>query len=262
MKILQTDNDRVLFPGTSVQWQIIHHEQIEMLGFLKPLLEKGSISIAVIPGIRDSKETQTTRNQRAAYGAPGKLLHDNLGSRIAVVANVVDIKRGNDGVLLLTLEGIHRAVIGVIIDNDAETKIVAQDLCSADNTKQQASILVLRAAANNLLNQLSKLSVPKSVLVQFRKLVSASPGPLCDLLASLLESSIQEKIEVVDALGLEERIAKVVVLVNRQIQILEMSLTLQSKVEDNIGKKRRDFLLRQQVQYFSYLARGNQKGAR
>ncbi|KAI8917974.1 Lon protease C-terminal proteolytic domain-containing protein [Entophlyctis helioformis] len=77
---------------------------------------------------------------------------------------------------------------------------------------------------------------------------STPPGQLADLFASMVDLSLAEKLEILETVDLKQRLAKVVALLNRQIQVLKISQKLQSTVENKLGKKQREFLLREQLE--------------
>ena len=72
-------------------------------------------------------------------------------------------------------------------------------------------------------------------------------GQVADLLASMIDLTFAEKLQILEMTDVKERLKRVVELVNRQIQVLKISQELQSSVENKIGKTQREYLLRQQV---------------
>ncbi|KAI8810281.1 Lon protease C-terminal proteolytic domain-containing protein, partial [Cladochytrium replicatum] len=76
---------------------------------------------------------------------------------------------------------------------------------------------------------------------------STPPSQLADLFASMIDLSLEEKLNVLSTPQLSHRITRVLELLVRQIQVLKISQKLQSTVESKLGKKQREFFLRQQL---------------
>ncbi|KAI8905596.1 Lon protease C-terminal proteolytic domain-containing protein [Gorgonomyces haynaldii] len=78
-------------------------------------------------------------------------------------------------------------------------------------------------------------------------LKNTPPGQLSDLFGSMVDSSFEEKLSILTTVDLKERLQKVIELMKRQIQVLSISQELQTSIENKIGKKQREFLLREQL---------------
>ncbi|KAI8921049.1 Lon protease C-terminal proteolytic domain-containing protein [Powellomyces hirtus] len=76
---------------------------------------------------------------------------------------------------------------------------------------------------------------------------STSPGQLADLFASMIDLSMDEKLQILETTDVKTRITRTLELLTRQIQVLKISQKLQSTVESKLGKKQREFFLRQQL---------------
>ncbi|MEW5912966.1 MAG: endopeptidase La [Thermodesulfobacteriota bacterium] len=73
------------------------------------------------------------------------------------------------------------------------------------------------------------------------------PGALCDMVASALNLSPEERQSIVGALDVTERLRRVVTLLNREIQVLELGSKIQSQVKEGLDKTQREYYLRQQL---------------
>ncbi|KXS20354.1 ATP-dependent protease La [Gonapodya prolifera JEL478] len=73
------------------------------------------------------------------------------------------------------------------------------------------------------------------------------PPRLADMVASMIDLSIEEKLSVLDAVEPKDRIEKVLKLLARQIQVLKISRKLQTTVEGKLGEKQREAILREQM---------------
>ena len=73
------------------------------------------------------------------------------------------------------------------------------------------------------------------------------PGVLADLIASVINATIEEKQKIIEILDIKERLREVTRLVNHQVEILELGSKIQSQVKDDMDKSQREYYLRQQL---------------
>ncbi|MDD5009269.1 MAG: endopeptidase La, partial [Syntrophorhabdaceae bacterium] len=74
-----------------------------------------------------------------------------------------------------------------------------------------------------------------------------SPGNLADLIASTININVTEKQEILERLDLKERLKKVTIFLNREVETLELSSKIQSHVKEGIDKTQREYYLREQL---------------
>ena len=75
----------------------------------------------------------------------------------------------------------------------------------------------------------------------------ASPGVLADMIASIINATLEEKQQILETLDIKERLKEVTRLVNHQVEILELGSKIQSQVKNDMDKSQREFYLRQQM---------------
>lgn len=73
------------------------------------------------------------------------------------------------------------------------------------------------------------------------------PGILADMIVSSLNISIPERQEILEALDVKVRLEKVMRLVTRQTEILELGRKIQTQVKGEIDKTQREYYLREQL---------------
>jgi ATP-dependent Lon protease len=74
-----------------------------------------------------------------------------------------------------------------------------------------------------------------------------NPGNLADLIASTINISVIEKQEILEKIDLKERLRKVTVFLNREVETLELSSRIQTNVKEGIDKTQREYYLREQL---------------
>ncbi len=75
----------------------------------------------------------------------------------------------------------------------------------------------------------------------------ASPGVLADMIASIINATLEEKQQILETLDIKERLKEVTRLVNHQVEILELGSKIQSQVKNDMDKSQREYYLRQQL---------------
>ena len=76
----------------------------------------------------------------------------------------------------------------------------------------------------------------------------ADPGGLTDLIAAQMPRlTYQERQEILEILPLRPRMARLMELLSRELQVLELGSRLQSEVAQELGKTQRDYYLREQM---------------
>ena len=74
-----------------------------------------------------------------------------------------------------------------------------------------------------------------------------NPAILSDIVASNLSVPVDEKQELLETLDVRERMDKVITLLNKEIQVLELSNKIQTEVKGEMDKAQREYFLREQM---------------
>jgi ATP-dependent Lon protease len=74
-----------------------------------------------------------------------------------------------------------------------------------------------------------------------------NPGVLADIVASNLTIGVDEKQDLLNTFDTSERMDKVVALLQKEIQVLELSNKIQSEVKGEMDKAQREYFLREQL---------------
>ncbi|MCP4039222.1 MAG: endopeptidase La [bacterium] len=74
------------------------------------------------------------------------------------------------------------------------------------------------------------------------------PSRLADLVASNLELDVAGKQEILELAGIEERLKQVLAKLSRQRDALEIETEIREKVQSEMGRTQRDYMLRQQLE--------------
>ena len=87
------------------------------------------------------------------------------------------------------------------------------------------------------------------------------PGALTDLVAAHMPIDTAEKQEILETLDLKARMTRLMALLTREVQVLEIGSKLQSQVSSEINKTQRDYYLREQMKAIQKeLGEGDERG--
>ncbi|KAG0035054.1 hypothetical protein BGZ81_001113 [Podila clonocystis] len=168
-------------------------------------------------------------------------------------ARLVRLERAVGG-FTVVLEGIVRLRLNKFTSQspyfEADVTPMPDRAVDKNDQELQDQIVALRSTSKEFVSLLQTLKLPAPVLTQLQKFlenVGVIPGQVVDLLMSTIESTYDEKITILEATDLKERIAKSIELLTRQIHVLKISQKVHDNVEGKLNKKQREFYLRQQM---------------
>ena len=166
---------------------------------------------------------------------------------IGTVARIGHLQQGRGAVQLL-VEGVSRGIALRIGESDGYLEAVVREAeemepSDPEDPAFQALCRELRDRAGELGR---KAGFPEEIVGQVLAGVSA-PARLADLVASYLEISHQDRQALLEALSVEERLRRVLVHVQRQVNVLEAQEDIKSKVQRELGDRQREMVLREQL---------------
>ena len=83
--------------------------------------------------------------------------------------------------------------------------------------------------------------------LQISALNTEDPGKLSDLVASNLNITLAQKQELLETVEVRERLKKLTLYLNKEVEVLELSRKIQSQAATEMGKMQRDYILREQL---------------
>ena len=173
---------------------------------------------------------------------------DPLGLHtIGVIARVVQLQQGLGGTQAL-IQGLHRG-IALRIDTTEEhllaTVSPAEELMPVD--PDDLAFVALDEELRNRAAELGeRAGIPSDVLNKTLRAVN-DPGRLADLVAGHLELPAGDHQSLLETLAVEERMRRVLMLVQRRIKVLDAQQDINSQVEEEIGDRQREMYLREQL---------------
>ncbi|HTY42488.1 MAG TPA: endopeptidase La [Thermoanaerobaculia bacterium] len=166
---------------------------------------------------------------------------------IGTIASLGSIQRGIGGIRLV-LEGKSRGIalrLGPKNGYLEATVHDAQEMLPLD-ARDPAFAGLHREARERAAELGKKLGLPEETVDQILAEVN-EPGRLADLVAGYLDIPVADKQVLLETLSVEDRLRRVLVHVQRQVEVLSAQEDIQSKVKEEIGGRQREMYLREQL---------------
>jgi ATP-dependent Lon protease len=165
--------------------------------------------------------------------------------RTGVVAKVLKAFKRSPGNYSVILQGICR----LRLDELASTVpfLVARVTRLREQRVQDVEIEALVFGLRDVASQ--ALSLAPDLPEDAGRIIEeiADPGQLADLVAANLETTIDEKVELLAELDVKKRLRAVIRLVTRQLELLKTKQRIDSQIKEEMGKSQREYVLRQQL---------------
>jgi len=166
---------------------------------------------------------------------------------VGTVARIGQMQRGLAGVQLL-LQGEFRASALHLAEHDGYLEAVvreAEDQSPVD--PNDAAFLALYKEARERAAELGQKSgLPEEMVQQVLASVT-DVGRFADMVAGYLDAKTPERQALLENLGVEDRLRRVLVLVQRQIGVIDAQEDIKSQVQEELGERQREMYLREQL---------------
>ncbi|MBM3333982.1 LON peptidase substrate-binding domain-containing protein, partial [Candidatus Sumerlaeota bacterium] len=181
-----------------------------------------------------------TRNPAAAEEATG----EHRLYRVGTAAVILKMLRIPDGSIRMLIHGLQRIRYAETTATDPYliARVEALEEPPADDTQTQAMI----HSAQNLMRRVVELSsLPDDLAIAVVNISDA--GRLADLIASNLSLQIAEQQELLEIADPKARLERTLVILNREIEVLQLGSEIQSQVKTSLDRHQREFYLREQM---------------
>ena len=163
------------------------------------------------------------------------------------LAKISQIQRGLGGVQLL-LHGEKRGAALHYLEIQGHLQAVVREVEDLPPLRPEdpAFVALHREARERAAELGQKAGLPEEVVRQVLEGVP-EPGRLADLVAGYLEIEPAERQALLETLAVEDRLRRVLVHVQRQIGVLDAQEQIKSQVQEELGERQREMLLREQL---------------
>lgn len=165
--------------------------------------------------------------------------------KIGTSCVILKMAKTGDQRAQLLVQGISRFRITEFVPG--KPYIQARVVNLEDEEVKDLEAEALMANLVNLFDRIVKLTplLPQEFGAMAKSITS--PGILADMIASIINATVEEKQRILETLDVKERLKEVTRLVNHQVEILELGSKIQSQVKSDMDKSQREYYLRQQL---------------
>ncbi len=163
------------------------------------------------------------------------------------IARISQVQRNLGGVQLI----LHGETRGTAVHYSETNGYLEATVREAEdlpplNEKDPAFVALHREVRERAAELGQKSGLPTEVIQQVLQGVS-DPGALADLVAGHLDIQSLERQQLLETLAVEDRLRRVLVHVQRQIAVVDAQEDIKSQVQEELGERQREMLLREQM---------------
>ena len=166
---------------------------------------------------------------------------------MGVIGRIGQVQRGLGGVQLL-LQGEVRATALHYhsVEDSLTVDVMPIEEMKPINENDPAFAALYKETRERAMELGERRGLPEEMLHQILDSVT-DPGRFADLVAGYVELPVGEKQALLETLGVEERLRRVLIHVQRQIGMLEAQAEIKSQVQEELGERQREMFLREQM---------------
>jgi ATP-dependent Lon protease len=165
--------------------------------------------------------------------------------QIGSIANILQMLKLPDGTVKVLVEGSQRARIHAI--SDAATHYVVSMTPIVPDSTMDNETEALRRTMIQQFDQYVKLNkkIPPEILTSLAGIDEA--GRLGDTIAAHLPLKLEQKQEVLEMLGVKERLEHLLKMVEGELEILQVEKRIRGRIKRQMEKSQREYYLNEQV---------------
>ena len=164
---------------------------------------------------------------------------------LGIAAYVLKMSMADDGTMRVMAQGMSRIRFLETIETDpylvARVEALNEDFVMDQET--EALMSNVRGTFTKVLELSPNLPAELSAMNEHVE----HPGLLADIVASALNIQKNERQELIAAVEVKTRLEKVLLLLQKQLDILELGSRIQSQIKGKIDKSQKDYYLREQL---------------
>lgn len=161
------------------------------------------------------------------------------------IARIVQVLKLPNGLLKILVDGLAQGIIRGFLDNseylEAEIELVSHEI------EEGPEIDALVRHMSNLFNEYIKLNrnIPDETIIAFNNLTS--PIQKLYFVAANIQQNVETKQSILKEVTLKDKFYRIIKILNSEIDILKIEKEIDLKVQENIQKTQRKFLIQEQI---------------
>ncbi|QNO13668.1 endopeptidase La [Alkalicella caledoniensis] len=215
----------IVFPNMIIHLDVGREKSVSALN---AAMVKNSEIILVTQ--KDSKTDEPSHNDLYEYGT---------------LAEVKQVLKLPGGTIRVLVEGVNRVRINEYLEGEKYFQVDVDVIVESEQMNTEMEALM----RNTLFQFEQYIKLSKKVPPDTLEVVEHinEPGRLADLITSHLTLKIEQKQQVLEAFEPKERLLKVLEILTKEIQILEIEKTINSRVKKQMEKTQKEYYLREQI---------------
>ncbi len=165
--------------------------------------------------------------------------------QVGTIGHIVQLLKLPDGTIKVLIEGKQRARISTFVDQteSLQAEAVLVDEVESGSSENEA----LMRGVSNVFE--SYINLSKKVPAEVMSSISGvqEPGRLADLVVAHLQVSIADRQEILEAFEPEERLEKLLALLEREVDILQIEKKIRSRVKRQMERSQKEYYLNEQM---------------
>jgi ATP-dependent Lon protease len=164
---------------------------------------------------------------------------------VGTIVNIVQSLKLPDGNIKVLVEGVERARVVSISDDDGFFRAVVRTASFKVETGQQLDSLISRTTS--LFEQYVKLSQNLNYESMIAALRADDAGKLADQVGANLQLTIEEKQEMLEIFDPIDRLTRVAEMLDIEIEKLSVDRTIQGRVKRQMEKAQKEYYLNEKI---------------
>ena len=165
--------------------------------------------------------------------------------QVGTIANIVQSVRMPDGNIKVLVEGVERAKIVSISEEDGFYRVLVRTAPSKSASESVLEPLTTRVTS--LFEQYVKLSQNVNYETMIAAIRVDEPGKLADTIGANLQLTIEEKQELLEIFDPVDRLTRVGDLLDIEIEKLNVDRTIQGRVKRQMERAQKEYYLNEKI---------------
>ncbi len=166
---------------------------------------------------------------------------------VGTISRIKQLLKLPGDTIRVLVEGLSRARISEFTETEPfiMCEVVEKNVLEREYNKIELEAITrkIQAAFEEYFQLSNKISPETMVSIVSIK----DPGQLADVIATNVALKQQDKQEILNELDPKERLEKLIVIINREIEILKVENTISKKVKKQMDKNQKEYYLREQL---------------
>ena len=168
-------------------------------------------------------------------------------NEVGTVAQILKMLKMPDGNITAVIQGRKRFKIEKMVQNEPYYKAKVTDLKEIKPDKKDKEFSALVSSVKDLALRIIDESpnIPAEAAIAIKNIKNTSF--IINFVSSNMNISLSKKQALLEEIDLKKRAVKVLELLTKELQLLEMKNKIQSKVQTDLDKQQREYYLNQQM---------------